>query len=58
LNKIYTTINKGLSPSTKLKKKLSDETFEPMYSSVLERIGEISQMRVDICARLPADHPL
>ena len=58
LNKIYTTINKGLSPSTKLKKNPSDETFEPMYPSVLERMGEMSQMRVDICARLPADHPL
>ena len=57
LNKIYTTINKGLSPSTKLQKKPSDETFEPMYPSVLERIGEMSQMRLDICARLPADHP-
>ena len=58
LNKIYTSINKSLSPSTKLKKKPSDETFEPMYPSVLERIGEMSQMRVDVCARLPADHPL
>jgi len=58
LNKIYTTINKNLSPSTKLKKKPSDETFEPMYPSVLERIGEMSQMRVDVCARLPADHRL
>ena len=58
LNKIYTTINKGPSPSTKLKKKPCDETFEPMYPSVLERIGEMSQMRVDVCARLPADHRL
>jgi len=58
LNKIYKTINKGLSPSTKLKKKPSDEIFESMYPSVLKRIGEMSQMRVNICARLPADHPL
>jgi len=58
LNKIYTTINKSLSPSTKLKKKPSDETFEPMYPSVLERIGEMSQIRVDVCTRLPVDHPL
>ena len=35
LNKIYTNINKGLSPSIKLKKKPSDETFEPMYPYVL-----------------------
>ena len=39
LNKIYTSINKSLSSSTKLKKKPSDETFEPMYPSILERIG-------------------
>jgi len=58
LNKIYATINKGLSPSTKIKKKPSDETFDPMYPSVLERIGEMSQMRTDVCAKLPADHPL
>jgi len=57
LNKIYTTINKGLSPSTKLQKNPSDETFEPMYPSVFERIGEMSQMRLDVCARLPANHP-
>jgi len=57
LNIIYTTINKGLSSSTKLQKNPSDETFEPMYPSVLERISEMSQMRLDVCARLPADHP-
>jgi len=28
-----------------------------MYPSVLERISEMSQMRLDVCARLPADHP-
>ena len=28
-----------------------------MYPSVLERIGEMSQMRLDVCARLPVDHP-
>jgi len=28
-----------------------------MYPSVLERIGEMSQMRVDICKGLPANHP-
>ena len=57
LNRIYTNINKGLSPSTKLQKKPSDETFEPMYPPIPERIGEMSQMRLDVCARLPADHP-
>jgi len=54
LNKIY----KSLSPRTKQKKKPSDEPFEPLYPYVLDRIGEMSQMRVDLCAKLPADHPL
>jgi len=54
LNKLY----KNLSPSTKLKKNASDEPFEPLYSSVLNRIGEMSQMRVDLCAKLPADRAL
>jgi len=54
LNKIH----KSLSPSTKLKKKPSDEPYEPLYPSVLERIGEMSQMRVDFCAKLPVGHPL
>jgi len=57
LNKIYTSINKSLSPSAKLKKKSSDEPYEPLYPSVLDRICEMSQMRVDLCAKLPADHP-
>jgi len=57
LNRIYTSINKSLSPSTKLKKKPSNEPYEPLYPSVLERIGEMSQMRVDLCAKLTADHP-
>ena len=57
LNKIYTSINKSLSPIAKLKKKPSDEPYEPLYPSVLDRIGEMSQTRVDLCAKLPADHP-
>jgi len=54
LNKHY----KSLSPSTKQKQKANDEPYEPLYPSVLDRIGAMSQMRVDICAKLPADHPL
>jgi len=54
LTKLY----KNLSPSTKQKKKATDEPFEPLYPSVLNRIGEMSQMRVDLCAKLPTDHPL
>jgi len=32
--------------------------FEPKYPTVLQSIGEMSQRRVDICNKLPADHPL
>jgi len=28
-----------------------------MYPYVLERIGEMPQMRLDVCARLLVDHP-
>jgi len=31
--------------------------FEPKYPTILQSIGEMSQMRVDFCNRLPADHP-
>jgi len=31
--------------------------FEPKYPAILQSIGEMSQMRVDCCNRLPADHP-
>ena len=54
LNILY----KNLSPSTKQKQKANTESFEPLYPSVLNRIGEMSQMRVDICNKLPADYPL
>jgi len=53
LNKLY----KNISPSTKQKQKASDEPYEPLYPSVLDRISALSQMRVDICEKLPADHP-
>jgi len=29
-----------------------------MYPSVLNRIADMSQMRIDVCARLPANHPM
>ena len=60
LSRVYASLQKSLSPSpsTKHQKKPDDDdTYVPMYSSVLERIGEMSQMRLDVCARLPADHP-
>ena len=55
LNKIY----KNISPSTKpkQKKKASDEPYVPLYPPVLDKIGALSQMSVDICEKLPADHP-
>jgi len=31
--------------------------FEPVYPVVLQRIGELSQSQIDICNRLPVDHP-
>jgi len=40
-----------------IKKKPDDDAFVPMCPSVLERIGEMSQMRLDVCARLPSSYP-
>ena len=59
LNGVYENLYKTVSPSpsTKHQKKPDDDTYVPMYPSVLERIGEMSQMRLDVCARLPHDHP-
>ncbi|RHN60154.1 hypothetical protein MtrunA17_Chr4g0022361 [Medicago truncatula] len=57
LNQIYATINKGLSTSSKHQRKPDDIPFKPMYLAILESIGEISQMRVNVCERLPANHP-
>jgi len=59
LSRVYANLHKSLSPSpsTKHQKKPDDDTYVPMYPSVLERIGEMSQMRLDVCARLPVDYP-
>jgi len=59
LSRVYASIHKSLSPSpsTKHQKKPDDDAFVPMYPFVLERIGEMSQMRVDVCKGLPANHP-
>ena len=45
LSRVYASIHKSLSPSpsTKHQKKPDDDTFVPMYPSVLERIGGMSQ---------------
>jgi len=33
------------------------ELFKPVYPAVLQSIGEMSQRRVDLCNKLPANHP-
>jgi hypothetical protein len=60
-NRVYEHLHKALSPSssTKLHKKSADNTpHEPINSNIDERIIGLSQMRVDFCNRLPANHPL
>jgi len=48
-----------LSQKFNLKSKTTQkpEPYKPVYPAVLKSIGELSQMRIDICNRLPADHP-
>jgi len=60
LNRVYTNLNKTLSPSpsTKTHKKPKSDTFVPMYPSVEERLIGLQQRRIDACKNLPADHPL
>jgi len=48
---------KNLSQSSKQKQKVNTKPFEPVYTTALKSIREMSQMRVDICNKLPADHP-
>ena len=45
LSRVYANLHKSLSlsPSTKHQKKPIDDAFVPMYPSVLERIGGMSQ---------------
>ena len=59
LSRVFANLHKSLSPSpsTKHQKKHDDDAFVPMYPSVLEKLCEMSQMRVDVCKRLPANHP-
>jgi len=60
LSKVYTTLNKALSPSpsTKTSKNPDYDTFVPMYPSVEERLIGLQQRKIDACIHLPADHPL
>jgi len=60
LSKVYTTLNKALSPSlsNKTSKNPDYDTFVPMYPSVEERLIGLQQRRIDACIHLPVDHPL
>jgi len=61
LNRVYANLQKFLSPSsssTKNHKKPDNDKFVPMYPSVVERIDEMAQRRINACARLLANHPL
>jgi len=60
LNRVYTTLNKRLSPSpsTKTHKKPDYDTFVPMYPSIEERLHDMQQRRIDACKNLPVNHPL
>ena len=49
-------IYKNISPSSK--QKANTKPFEPKYPAVLKSIGEMSQKRIDICNKLPINHPL
>jgi hypothetical protein len=59
LSKVYENLNKSLAPSssTMHQKKPANDEFVPMYPTVLKSIGEMAQMRIDVCQRLPANHP-
>jgi len=59
LSKVYSTINKTISPSPSTKTTQNpDNTFVPMYPSVEERLIGMQQRRIDACKHLPTDHPL
>jgi len=60
LNRVYTNLNKTLSPSssTKTHKKPISDTFVPVYPSVEQRLIGLQQRRIDVCKNLPVDHPL
>jgi len=43
------------SPTTKNQRKPTE--FVPVYPSILRSIGEMAQMRIDVCERLHVNHP-
>jgi len=54
LSLLYRNISTSSNPT----QKANIEPFEPKYPIVLKSIGEMSQKRIDICNKLPIDHPL
>jgi len=56
LSKMYSSINK--TPSKTKTSQKHDDTFEPMFPSVQDRMIDMQQRRIDACKYLPADHPL
>jgi len=58
LNKVYETLDKAFTPSSSSKttKKHVDDVYVPLYPYVLERIGDLSQRRIDVCQKLPVTH--
>ena len=55
----YDHDNMPLSKKIKMMPKPSSKPkpFEPVYPTVLKKLGELSQSQIDIYNRLPADHP-
>lgn len=59
LGKLYPSIQKGFSSSTKTHKKPADNiTHEPVRSDIDERIIGMSQRKADFYNRFPANNPL
>jgi len=46
------------TPYNQTHKKPVNDVFVPMYPSILERIGNLSEMRIDACQNLSVNHPL
>jgi len=60
LDRVYANLQNRLSPSssTKHQKKPDHDTFVHMYPYVEERIHDMQQRRINVCVRLPINHPL
>jgi len=49
---------KNISTSSKPIQKANTKPFEPKYPAVFKSIAKMPQKRIDICNKLPLDHPL